>query len=78
MDFTFSFGWFFAGLIILVVGILFARYHQKIANEFGAGAASYDRYKLAALITCLVGILIMFNLHVLVLQLLVHIIVPGA
>jgi hypothetical protein len=77
MDFTFSFGWFFFGLVVLIAGIIFVKFHQKVADNFGSGAASYDRYKLVALITCLAGILIMFNLHILVLQLIVSLIVPS-
>jgi hypothetical protein len=78
MDFTFSFGWFFFGIVVLIVGILFVRFHQKVADEFGAGAASYDRYKLVALITCGVGMAIMFNLHILILEFIAHLIVPNA
>jgi hypothetical protein len=78
MDFTFSFGWFFFGFVVLIAGIFFVKYHQRVADNFGAGAVSYERYKLAALITCAAGILIMFNLHILVLTFIARLIVPGA
>ncbi len=34
----------------------------------GSGVASYNRYKLIAVGTCIAGIIIMFNLHSLVIE----------
>ena len=53
---------FFIGLAVILVGIVFVRWHQKIANEFGGGVGSYERYKLYALIVCGFGLLLMLNL----------------
>lgn len=58
---------FFWGIVILVVGVLFVRFHQAIANNFGSGVASYDRYKLYAFITCGLGLVVMVNLHTMLL-----------
>lgn len=58
-------GSFFFGLMILIVGVLFIRFHQVLADNFGSGVASYDRYKLYALITCGVGFIVMLNIHTL-------------
>jgi len=55
---------FFIGLLILSVGVAFVRFHQVIADNFGSGVASYDRYKLYALIACGIGLLVMTNLHI--------------
>ncbi|MDR0591351.1 MAG: hypothetical protein LBG75_02235 [Candidatus Nomurabacteria bacterium] len=77
MDFTFSFGWFFFGIVIVIAGILLARFYKEIADNFGAGVVSYDRYKLVAVITVVVGILIMLNLHILVLTFITSLIVPN-
>ena len=63
MTYEFSIGWFFAGLLILAVGIAFVKWHRVIADNFGGGVGSYERYKLWALITCGVGLIVMVNLH---------------
>jgi len=63
MQYEFDFGTFFIGLVILIAGILFLKWHQKIADNLGSGVSSYDHFKLFALITCGVGILVTFNLH---------------
>jgi len=63
MGYEFSFGSFFIGIIIMAVGSVFMYFHQWVANNFGLGAASYDKYKLYALGTCVLGFLVMTNLH---------------
>ena len=68
MEYEFSLSSFFIGLIILVVGVLFVRFHQWVADNFGSGVASYDRYKLYAFIACGLGLVVMVNLHVVVLS----------
>ena len=64
-------GSFLLGLAILAVGVVFMKYHQQVADSFGSGGISYDKYKLAALIVCGIGIIIMTSLHVLILQFIV-------
>jgi hypothetical protein len=68
MEYEFSVGSFFAGLLILAVGVAFVRWHQAIANNFGSGVGSYDRYKLYAFITCGLGLVVMVNLHTMLLR----------
>ena len=63
MEYEFSVGSLFLGLIIMVVGVAFMRWHQAIADNLGGGVSSYDKYKLYALITCCLGFLVMVNLH---------------
>lgn len=77
MQYEFSIGAFFLGILILGAGIAFARYHRVIADSFGAGVMSYQRYQLAALITCGVGILVTLNLHIYLLVSLLRIIFPS-
>ncbi len=67
MDYKFSVAWFVVGFLIVVVGGLFLKYHQFVADNFGSGLGSYDRYKLAAMITILVGLIAMVNLHTVIL-----------
>jgi len=67
MEYTFTWGSFFIGVVILVAGAVFMRWHQAIADNLGSGVSSYDRFKLWALITCGVGILVALNLHVFIL-----------
>ena len=63
MTYEFSIGSFFVGLLILVAGVAFVRWHQVIADNLSSGVSSYDRYKLYAFITCGVGLVVMLNLH---------------
>ena len=59
------------GTLILVCGVAFVRWHQWVADNFGGGVGSYERYKFWATITCLVGFTVILNLHVLILRWLV-------
>lgn len=77
MDFTFSIGWVFGGLLIAGVGGLIVVFYQKIADNLASGVRSYDRVKLFGVITVVVGLLIAANLHTLILTLLVNFISGG-
>ena len=59
MTYEFSVGSFFIGLLILIAGVAFVKWHQLIADNLGSGVASYDRYRLWAFITCGVGLVCM-------------------
>jgi len=63
MEYTFDLGTFFIGLIIMIAGAAFMRWHQFIADNLGGGVMSYDKYKLWALATCVLGFLVMVNMH---------------
>ena len=65
--YEFSIASFFVGLIILAVGVTFVRFHQWVADNFGGGVGSYERYKLWAFITCVIGLVVMVNLHAVIL-----------
>ena len=67
MQYEFSIGSFFIGLLILIAGAALVRWHQAVADNFGSGVASYDRYKLWALIACALGFIVMLNLHTVIL-----------
>ena len=67
MEYKFSVAWFVVGLLITCVGGLFMKYHQFVADNLGGVVGSYDRYKLAAVITVLVGLIAMVNLHTVIL-----------
>ena len=67
MEYQFSITSFFIGILILAAGAAFIRFHQVIADNFGSGVASYDRYKLWGLIACGLGLVVMVNLHVVIL-----------
>ncbi|MDX2776268.1 hypothetical protein PV379_02740 [Streptomyces caniscabiei] len=77
MQYEFSVGSFFVGLLILAAGIAFVKWHQVIADNFGSGVASYDRYKLWAFITCSVGLVVMLNLHTMLLTWFFSLIIPN-
>ncbi len=67
MEYEFSVGSFFMGLVILAIGVAFVKWYQPIADNMGSGVASYERFKLWAFITCALGFLVMLNLHVVLL-----------
>ena len=69
--YEFSISSFLIGLLILTAGVALMRWHQWVADNFGGGVSSYERYKLWALISCGVGFIVMVNLHVLILHWLV-------
>lgn len=77
MQYEFSIGSFFVGLIIVLVGLAFVRWYQQVADNLGSGVSSYDRYRLAALITCGVGFIVMVNLHAFILVNLLKSIFPA-
>lgn len=74
---SFSWGWFFAGIVCLVAGALITKFHQQVANNLASGVASYDKVKLFGVITCLVGLIFIANLHSTLIYLILHFIVPS-
>ncbi len=71
MEYTFSWSAFFAGMVIMIIGAIFTVYHQKVADNLGGGVADYEKYKLAGIIACAVGLLVMLNLVNLILYFLI-------
>ena len=67
MEYELSLGSFIIGLLILAIGVVFVRFYQWIADNFGAGVGSYERYRLYALLTCVLGVVVMVNLHIMLL-----------
>ncbi len=61
MDYELSSGALFLGLLIIAVGVVFVRFYQWVADNFGSGVSSYERYKLYAILTCVFGLLMMIN-----------------
>jgi hypothetical protein len=77
MSYQFSIGWFFIGLIILAIGVAFIRWYQWLADNLASGVSSYDHFRLYALITCIVGLIVMVNLHTLLLRSFLGLLFPG-
>jgi hypothetical protein len=67
MEYTFSWGTFFVGMLILLAGAALTIWYRPIADNLGSGVSSYDRYRLVGLIGCGVGFIVMLNLHSLIL-----------
>ena len=74
MDWTFSFGWMFLGLIIAAAGVAIVANYQKISDYMLSGVSSYDRCKFWGIIIMVVGLLIMAHIHTLLLTLFVDIV----
>ena len=64
----FSFGWFLAGVVSAVAGIIMTRFYKQIADNFGSGVTSYNRYKYIGIGLTVVGLVLIFNLHSIVLD----------
>lgn len=75
--YTLSLGAFVLGVAVLGAGAAFVVYHRWVADNFGSGLGSYERFKLYAVITCVVGVLIMFNIHSLLLGWIVNLLFGG-
>jgi len=76
MDYTFDIFSLFAGLFIILLGIVFIKWYKQISNFFGLGVTGYEKFRLAALIVCIIGILVSINMHIYVLRLIVKILIP--
>ena len=63
MEYTFSWGAFFVGFLILAASGALVIWHRQIADNLGSGLASYEKYRLYGLIGCGVGFLVMLNVH---------------
>ncbi|MBO7718141.1 hypothetical protein J6S37_01435 [Candidatus Saccharibacteria bacterium] len=71
MDYEFSLGWLFGGLVIAAVGALIVIFYRPIAENLVNGVSSYDKVKLFGVITIIVGLICTANLHTFILGLLV-------
>ena len=74
MDFTFDFGWMIGGVVIAAAGGAIVYFHRQIADNLASGVSSYEKVKLFGIITTVVGLIIMANLHTLILTFLVKVI----
>ena len=74
LDFTFSFGWMAAGLVIAAAGGAVVVFYRQIAENLANGVSSYDHVKLFGIITVVVGLIVTANLHTFLLTLLVNLI----
>ena len=76
INWNFSFGWLFFGLILLIVGGAIVLFYQPIADNFAQGVSSYKKVKMFGLIVAGIGLICMANLHTAVLSLISWIFVP--
>lgn len=76
MDWKFSFGWVFLGLLIFSTGGAIVLFYRQIADNMASGVASYGRVKFWGLVIAGLGLIIMTNLHTLLLTLFVNLIKP--
>jgi len=76
--YSFSLVWFFIGLAIEAAGLATLKYYDKISEFMGTGVGGYQKWKIAALVMCGGGLLMMFNLHTLILEFVANLIFGGA
>lgn len=70
-------GFLFGGIALLIAGILIVIFHQKIADNLAGGINSYNKVKLVGLGACVLGIIFIANIHIFLIRLLMHIIMPS-
>lgn len=74
MSYEFSLGWLFGGLAITIAGGLIVIFYRQIADNFVNGVSSYDKVKIFGIVTAVIGLVCMANLHTLILTWLVNLI----
>lgn len=68
MNWTFSFGWLFVGILLVAAGAAITYFYKPISDNFAHGINSYDRTKLVGILIIILGLLVMTNLHTLILD----------
>lgn len=54
---------FFIGLVIMLAGGSMVVFHRWIADNFVGGVSGYDKVKFWGIIGCILGFIIMLNIH---------------
>ena len=62
MDYEFSIGWMFGGLVVALAGGLIVIFYKQIADGLAGGVSSYEEVKLFGIIAIVLGLLITSNL----------------
>jgi hypothetical protein len=62
MDYEFSIGWMFGGLVVALAGGLIVIFYKQIADSLAGGVSSYEKVKLFGIVTIILGLLITSNL----------------
>lgn len=75
MGWSFSLGWAFVGLLVMAAGALIVVYYQKFAENFLDGVKDYEKTKLIGVITVVVGLILLTNLHTVLLTAFVNLLV---
>ena len=70
-------GYLFGGIALLAAGILIVVFHQKIADNLAGGVSSYNKVKLFGLAACALGVIFIANLHIFLLNFILHLIMPS-
>ena len=76
--YSFSWLWFFIGIIAVGVGLAWLRFYKQIADNMLSGVTSYNRSKIVALCVMGAGFIMMFNLHTLIVEFIGRAIFGGA
>ena len=74
MGWSFSLGWMFIGLLVMVAGVLTVIYYQKVADNLLHGVQDYDKTKLIGISIIILGLIFVTNLHTVILTALVNLI----
>lgn len=75
--YSFSWIWFFVGIIVSIVGALTLKYYDKVSEAVGSGVVGYQRWKIVGLVTFAAGVFIALNLHTLIIEFVARLIFGG-
>lgn len=73
--YTFSLTWFIIGLVVLALGGCITLFYNKFAENTGIG--NYSKWRIAGLVICGIGVILMLNLHSYFILLIVQAIISG-
>ncbi|MGI6612309.1 MAG: hypothetical protein ACOX0Z_01915 [Candidatus Nanosyncoccaceae bacterium] len=60
---------FFIGLAIVAAGAAMVGFYRQISHGIAGGPSSYEKVKLWGVIVCVIGFVVMFNIHTAILHL---------
>jgi hypothetical protein len=73
--YQFSLLWFIVGIVVLALGGVITLFYNKFADA--SGFSNYSRWRIAGLVICGLGIILMLNLHTYLILLLVQTVITS-
>lgn len=77
MNWNFSVDWLIWGVIVTAIGAAIVLKYQWISYNLANGVSSFEKVKLFGVITIIIGLIMMANLHTLILEGIAYLITGG-